>query len=103
MVSLLPRYEWYVGGFETVDCNGYMQTEMAFMNWNQGDSASTSKILRLVKRHVADKEDIGLGTIRGLGKREGQSKTWENCADRPSPGASGGYGQGFEAGPPGLL
>ncbi|MGO9121167.1 MAG: RRXRR domain-containing protein [Desulfomonilaceae bacterium] len=39
-IPCLPRYDWYVEGFETVDGNGYVVTDMACMNWNQKDSAT---------------------------------------------------------------
>jgi hypothetical protein len=38
-VPIVPTYPWRVEGFEAVDNSGYIQVELATMNWNQKDSA----------------------------------------------------------------
>jgi len=36
----IPLYEWCVPGFEEVGLNGYVEVQMAAMNWNQKDSST---------------------------------------------------------------
>jgi len=42
-IPVMPAYQWRVPGFEATDAHGYITVEMAMMNWNQKDGATTKQ------------------------------------------------------------
>ncbi len=42
-IPVMPAYHWCVPGFEAQDAQGYVTIDMAMMNWNQKDAATTKQ------------------------------------------------------------